>query len=128
MRPKPGPELIELDRLPETAHAHEFIGGEHGGVPFSIIFVDSPPGAGPRIHRHPYPEVLIVKSGEATFQLGEEQVVGTGGQIAIALSGVPHGFVNTGTGNLRLVAIHGAAEFNTEWQSGRDPAWASKPR
>jgi predicted lipoprotein with Yx(FWY)xxD motif len=33
-----------------------------------------------------------------------------------------------GTSQLRLTAIHGAAEFNTEWLSELDPAWASKPK
>jgi quercetin dioxygenase-like cupin family protein len=120
-------QLIELDDLPTTRHAHEFVGAEHGQVPFSIILVHSPPGTGPRLHRHPYPEVFVVESGQATFQLGDEEIVAHGGQIAIAPADVPHGFTNTGSGELRLTAIHGAGRFITEWLSGRDSVWASKP-
>jgi quercetin dioxygenase-like cupin family protein len=120
--------LIDLDHLPHTEHAHEFVGAEHGAVPFSIILVHSAPGAGPRLHRHPYPEVFVIESGQATFQLGEDEIVATGGQIAIAPADVPHGFTNTGTGALRLTAIHGAAEFDTEWLAGPDQVWSSKPK
>jgi quercetin dioxygenase-like cupin family protein len=121
-------QLIELDDLPATRHAHEFVGAEHGDVPFSIILVHSAPGAGPRLHRHPYPEVFVIESGQATFQLGDGEIVAHGGQIAIAPADVPHGFINSGDDELRLTAIHGAARFDTEWLSGSDPVWASEPK
>ena len=35
---------------------------------------------------------------------------------------------NTGPGTLQLTAIHGAGRFDTEWLSGPDPVWTSKPR
>jgi mannose-6-phosphate isomerase-like protein (cupin superfamily) len=96
-------------------------------VPFSIILVHAGPGAGPRLHRHPYPEVFVVESGEASFQLGDATMVVRGGQLVVGPANVPHGFTNTGTGPLRLTALHGAAAFDTEWLSGPDPVWASKP-
>ena len=119
--------LLRFDDLPRTEHAHEFVGAEHGAVPFSVILVHAAPGAGPRLHRHPYPEVFVVESGEASFQLGHDTVVVRGGQIVVGPANVPHGFTNTGTGQLRLTAIHGAAAFDTEWLSEPDPMWASKP-
>ncbi len=39
--------------------------------------------------------------------------------------GEPHGFTNTGPGELRLTAIHGAGRFDTEWLAGPDPVWTS---
>src|SRR5439155_22466000 len=48
--------LIDFDDLPQTENAHEFVGADYGEVPFSIILVHSAPGAGPRLHRHPYAE------------------------------------------------------------------------
>jgi mannose-6-phosphate isomerase-like protein (cupin superfamily) len=119
--------LIDLHDLPQTEHAHEFVGADHGDVPFCIILVHSAPGAGPRLHRHPYPEVFVIESGQATIRLGDAEVVARDGQIAIAPAHVPHGFTNTGPGELRLTAIHAATRFDTEWLSGHDPAWASKP-
>jgi mannose-6-phosphate isomerase-like protein (cupin superfamily) len=129
--PKPRAQvspLIELDDLPRTKHAHEFVGADHGDVPFSIILVHSAPGAGPALHRHPYAEVFVVESGQATIRLGDDEVIARGGQIAVAPANLPHGFRNTGDGELRLTAIHGAARFDTEWLAGHDAAWASKPK
>jgi len=118
--------LIDLDDLPHTEHAHEFVGADHGNVPFCIILVHSAPGTGPRLHSHPYPEVFVIESGQATIRLGDRDVVAHHGQIAIAPADVPHGFTNSGPGELRLTAIHGATRFDTTWLSGRDPAWASQ--
>src|SRR6266545_4604970 len=122
------PSVMEFDDLPHTEHAHEFVGAEHGDVPFSIILVHAAPGAGPQLHQHPYAEVFVVESGEASFQLGDDTTVARGGEIVVGPANVPHGFTNTGTSQLRLTAIHGAAEFNTEWLSELDPLWASKPK
>jgi mannose-6-phosphate isomerase-like protein (cupin superfamily) len=121
------PWVMAFDDLPRTEHAHEFVGADHGDVPFSVILVHAPPGAGPRLHRHPYPEVFVVESGEASFQLGDDTLVVHGGQIVVGPANVPHGFTNTGTGPLHLTAIHGAAAFDTEWLTAPDPVWASKP-
>jgi mannose-6-phosphate isomerase-like protein (cupin superfamily) len=119
--------LIALDDLPHTEHAHEFVGAEHGDIPFCVILVHSTPGAGPRLHSHPYPEVLVIESGEATIRLGDHEVIAHGGQIAIAPAGVAHGFTNTGPVELRVTAIHGAPRFDTRWLAGHDATWASQP-
>jgi len=81
----------------------------------SVITVDAEPGAGPKLHRHPYEEVFVVIDGEATFTLGDEQRVVHGGEIVIAPPGLPHAFVNSGSGRLRSVDIHSSPEFITEW-------------
>jgi quercetin dioxygenase-like cupin family protein len=122
------PEIIPFDDLDHTRHAHEFVGAEHGDVPFSVILVHSAPGAGPKVHRHPYPEVFIVESGQATFRLGDDEVVIGEGNVVVGPSNVPHGFTNTGPGELRLTAIHGASTFRTDWLEGSDEVWTSKPK
>src|SRR5919109_3645226 len=115
--------VIPLADLAPTPHSNEFVGAEHGDVPFSIILVHSQPGVGPKLHRHPYAEVFVVDSGQATFQLGDETVVVREGHLVVGPPNVPHGFMNTGIGELRLVAIHGASRFVTEWLAGADPVW-----
>jgi mannose-6-phosphate isomerase-like protein (cupin superfamily) len=117
--------IIAMDGLAYTEHAHEFVGVEHGEVPFSIIFVHSQPGVGPKLHRHPYPEVFVVESGQATFQIGAKTVVVEAGNVVVSPAGEPHAFVNTGSGELRLTAIHGGPRFATEWLAGPDPVWSS---
>lgn len=120
--------IIPLDDLPHEKHSHELVGAEYGEVPFSVILVHAGPGIGPKLHRHPYPEVFIIESGRAAFQVGREQLEVAAGTVVVSPSGEAHGFVNVGTEELRLVAIHGAGRFDTEWLTGRDPIWSSKPR
>jgi hypothetical protein len=50
------------------------------------------------------------------------------GHVVVSPPGELRGFINTGPGELRLTAIHGAARFRTEWLSGADPVWSSTPR
>src|SRR6188472_1059917 len=121
-------EIIPFDDLEPSAHSHEFVGAEHGDVPFSVILVRSAPGAGPKLHRHPYAEVFIVESGEATFRIGDDTVVVEGGNVVVSPPGEAHGFTNTGSRQLRLTAIHGGARFDTEWLAGDDPIWRSRPK
>ncbi len=37
--------------------------GKDLGAGLSLILVNVPPGGGPRLHRHPYEEVLVVHGG-----------------------------------------------------------------
>lgn len=120
--------VIDLDDLPHTEHAHEFVGAEHSDVPISLILVHSAPGAGPALHRHPYAELFVVEAGQATFQLGDSRIVVESGHIVIGPPDIPHGFKNTGAGVLRLTAIHCAPAFKTDWVAAPDAAWASPPR
>jgi mannose-6-phosphate isomerase-like protein (cupin superfamily) len=71
--------------------------------------------------------VFVVESGQASFQLGDDTMVVRGGQLVVGPANVPHGFTNSGTEPLRLTAIHGAADFDTDWLAEPDPQWASKP-
>ena len=120
--------ILPLSALEHTEHAHEFVGADHGEVPFSVILVHSGPGVGPKVHRHPYAEVFIVESGRATFRLGDETVDVDEGHVVVGPPNVPHGFTNSGPGELRLTAIHGSPRFLTEWLEGPDAAWSSRRR
>ncbi|HEX5451566.1 MAG TPA: cupin domain-containing protein, partial [Candidatus Limnocylindrales bacterium] len=119
--------VISLDELDHTPDAHDFVGGDHD-VPFSVILIHTPAGGGPKVHRHPYPEVFIVDAGEATFRLGDATRHVTAGHVVVGPSMVPHGFTNSGSSELRIVAIHGSPSFMTEWLDGAGGAWISKRR
>jgi mannose-6-phosphate isomerase-like protein (cupin superfamily) len=80
----------------------------------SFIVVNAPPGGGPKLHRHPYEEVFMVQEGNATFTAGEETIEVSGRQVVVP-AGVPHKFVNSGTGRLRQLDIHASDRFVTEW-------------
>lgn len=91
------------------------MGREFGGVGACVIIVDAAPGEGPRLHRHPYVELLIVLEGTATFTDGETNRVVEAGELAVVDAHQPHRFVNSGTGPLRQVDVHLSPEFVTEW-------------
>jgi mannose-6-phosphate isomerase-like protein (cupin superfamily) len=57
----------------------------------------------------------VVLEGEATFTVGDEERVVRAGEVAVAPAGVPHRFVNSGSGRLRQVDIHENPRFVTEW-------------
>ena len=111
--PRPGP-VTALDDLEHTKHAHEFVGAEHGEVPFSVILVHSAPGVGPRLHRHPYAETFVIRRGSAVFTIGEETVVGCAGQVLVVPAGEPHKF-RTGPEGYEAIHIHANPTFVTEW-------------
>ncbi len=46
-----------------------FVGADFGDLPISFIMVDSAPGNGPDLYVHPYQEVFVIQSGEATFTI-----------------------------------------------------------
>ena len=38
------PSIVPFDALEHSEHSHEFVGAEHGDVPFCVILVHSQPG------------------------------------------------------------------------------------
>jgi quercetin dioxygenase-like cupin family protein len=81
----------------------------------SRTVVDGAPGAGPQLHRHPYPELFIVHAGRADFEIDGARTRATAGDILIAPATSAHRFTNTGDGQLRVTAIQTAPIMETEW-------------
>jgi len=80
--------------------------GEPHGSGVSFFLVDSLPGAGPGLHRHPYAETWIIQSGTALFTADGEEVEAGAGDIVVVGAETPHKFVNAGPGKLDTVCIH----------------------
>ncbi len=106
--------VVERDQLADS----ELEGYLFGGARVCLIFVDLEPGGGPRLHRHPYEEIVIVLEGQSRFTVGSETVEATAGKVLIVQPGVPHKFVNSGAGRLRQIDIHANDRFVTEWLEG----------
>lgn len=107
--------FFRSDELPRDVISRDFVGEHHGGVGACVIFVDAGPGEGPRLHRHPYVELLIVIEGVATFDDGESKRSVGAGEMAVVDAGQPHGFSNPGPGRLRQIDVHLSPAFETEW-------------
>lgn len=108
-------EVIRTADLPGNDVARDFIGRDHEGIGFTFIVFEGGPGDGPKLHRHAYPEVLIVLEGEMTATVDGETVRVEAGNVVIVPAGAAHKFVNSGTGRLRQVDIHASDHFITEW-------------
>lgn len=71
-----------------------------------IFFTTDEVGGGPRLHRHPYDEVFIVREGRALFTVGDTQMEAAAGDVVFGPATVPHRFVNLGPGRLETTDIH----------------------
>ncbi len=107
--------VVSKDELSSGGIAHKFEGYQYGGTNVSFFLVDAPPGSGPGLHTHPYEEVFIVQEGQASFTVGDATIEAIGGQIVVVPAGMPHKFVNSGTGPLRQVDIHLNGRMIQEW-------------
>ncbi|HEY6523914.1 MAG TPA: cupin domain-containing protein [Solirubrobacteraceae bacterium] len=92
-----------------------FEGAQYGPTTISMILDDEPPGAGPRLHRHPYDETWIVLEGDLEFEVGDRHARARTGDIVLAPPQVPHRFINRGAGNARLICIHASPTIATEY-------------
>jgi mannose-6-phosphate isomerase-like protein (cupin superfamily) len=90
-----------------------FEGDSHGsGV--SFFLVDNQPGAGPDLHRHPYSETWIVRSGSVRFTADGTEIDAGPGDIVVVGAETPHKFKNVGTGRLEIVCIHASPRMIQE--------------
>ncbi len=110
--------VIGRDELPHGGTAHKFEGYRYGDTNVSFFLTDAPPGTGPALHKHPYAEVFVIQEGDVTFTVGDDIIEATGGQIVVVPAGVPHKFVNSGTGRARHIDIHTSLRMITEWLAG----------
>ena len=103
--------VFELEELRSSRNACLFEGAKHGdGMAGSMFVTTPPPGGGPDLHTHPYAEVFLVELGEATFTVGDEQIVVSPGHVIVVPPDTPHRFENTGSATLRVVSFHPSAE------------------
>ena len=107
--------IVNREELSHDGETYELERYQHGNAGISLIPVDLPPGEEPKLHAHPYEEVFVIEEGCATYTIGSITLEAKAGQIAIVPAGVPHKFINSGTGRLRQVDIHHSPRFITQW-------------
>lgn len=110
------PHVVKLAELPTSGGATLFEGGAYDAE-VSFFLVDSAPGEGPDEHSHPYPEVFVIRHGQARFVIDGEGLDAQGGDIVVAPANVPHGFVNAGPGRLEMINLHPSGAMITRWLS-----------
>ena len=113
------PETLRIG----TGRTRRFIGREHG-ADVSYFFVDNDPGEGPGLHRHPYSETWVILDGEALITIEGAQLHAVAGDTATVEAGRWHGFVNCGSGRLRVLCIHASDEMIQEFLDPEEtPPW-----
>lgn len=93
----------------------EFQGGRYGAGASVMFFTTDRIGGGPKLHKHPYEQIFIVRQGRGLFTVGDEKVEAVAGQILFAPANTPHKFHNLGPGRLETTDIHVTDRFETEW-------------
>jgi quercetin dioxygenase-like cupin family protein len=106
--------LIPASSLPGSDRSRQFDGEDHG-VRVSFFLVNGEPGKGPKLHRHAYEEIFSIEAGNATFTVDGAELEAGPGDIVIVPPDTAHRFVNSGTDDLRLTAIHNASRIVSEW-------------
>ncbi len=98
---------------PSTGGTVTFEGDPYGsGV--SFFLVSNEPGAGPDLHRHPYSETWILRSGKARITADGEDIEAGPGDIIVAGRDTPHKFKNIGTDRLDIICIHSSPRIIQE--------------
>ncbi len=106
---------ISFSSLQQTGFSFEFEGYKYDNTDITFIIVNAAPGTGPRLHQHPYKEILIIQEGEVEITINDEKIKAQGEQIFIIPANTPHKFVNIGNTLLKQVDIHLSSKFFTEW-------------
>lgn len=89
--------------------------GEDFGTGVSFIFSEiSEPGLGPKLHRHAYDEVQIVRRGRARFRVDDEEIVCEEGDIVVIPAGVAH-LVRSECGETDVISVHLSGRMAAEW-------------
>ena len=89
--------------------------GELYGSGVSFFLVNNEPGTGPDLHKHPYSETWIVRTGKARITADGEDIEAGPGDIVVVGSEAPHKFKNIGTDRLDIICIHSSSRMIQEW-------------
>jgi mannose-6-phosphate isomerase-like protein (cupin superfamily) len=98
--------MIRSDEIEPSPIGTVRFEGEPHGSGISFFLVNNDPGMGPDLHRHPYSETWIVRSGQALMTADGEDFEAGPGDVAVVGPETPHKFKNIGTGKLEIVCIH----------------------
>ena len=89
--------------------------GEPYGAGVSFFIGDLEPEKGPRLHKHPYPETCIIRSGKAAMTVDGKEIVAGPGDVVVIGPETPHSFTAIGAERLIAVCIHASDRFTIQW-------------
>jgi len=110
--------VVRQGDAPRGAIASVEFEGEPYGAGVSFLLGDLLPGTGPALHKHPYVEICIVRSGQAAITVDGQVVIARAGDIVVIGPGLPHSFTAIGDERLEAAGIHTASRFAIESLGG----------
>jgi quercetin dioxygenase-like cupin family protein len=110
--------VVRRGQAPQGAIATVALEGEPYGAGVSLFLGDLLPGKGPALHRHPYPEICLVRAGQMAVTVDGQDIIASAGDIVIIGPESPHSFAAVGGERLEGVCIHAASRFIIEWLGG----------
>jgi mannose-6-phosphate isomerase-like protein (cupin superfamily) len=90
---EPAEWLTDIERF----HG-EWEGGDYGTDICVIANHIDGPGRRPKLHKHPYPETFVIRSGRGLFTVGDRKIEARTEQILVVPANTPHKFENLGPG------------------------------
>ena len=106
--------VIRSGEIPRSPGGTLTFQGQPYGGEVSFFLVNNQPGAGPALHRHPYSETWIVRSGLALMTVDTETLEAGPGDIIVVGAQIPHKFKNIGTERLDIICIHASPQIIQE--------------
>jgi len=106
--------IVKRGEAPRGTIAAVAFEGEPYGAGFSFFQGDLLPGQGPALHRHPYPEICLIRAGQAAVTIDGEEVIAEVGDIIVIGPSAPHSFKAAGEARLEAVCIHAGSRFIIE--------------
>jgi len=106
--------LIRPDEQQRSPRGTVTFEGEPHGSDVSMFLVNNEPGEGPELHRHPYSETWIVRSGKARMTADGQDIDAEPGDIVVVGPQTPHKFKNVGTERLDIICIHASPRMIQE--------------
>jgi len=94
------------------------LSGSDYGLAASIMVAEVAPGSGPRRHRHPHAEILVLHDGQGRFEVEGAEFDAEAGDAVIIPPDAWHSFRNTGAGMLRQTAFHQNPRAVTLFEDG----------
>jgi mannose-6-phosphate isomerase-like protein (cupin superfamily) len=107
-------KVIRSGELQPSAGGTVTFEGDAHGSGVSFFLVNNEPGQGPDLHRHPYSETWIVRSGKARMTADGMDVEAGPGDIMVVGPETPHKFKNIGTERLDIICIHASPRMIQE--------------
>jgi mannose-6-phosphate isomerase-like protein (cupin superfamily) len=106
---------VEVEVWREGVVTRMYASAAFGAAQLTVFEQWCDPGVGAPPHLHAVEELLRIVEGEAEVTVGAERASLRAGASVVIPAGVVHGFFNTGSGTLRVLAVLASPIFEARY-------------